>query len=52
MGLVSAVDAIRSRGGLAMEKLVGESGKEKAEAKYDGLFNRHPRLLLEKITLP
>jgi hypothetical protein len=52
VGLVSAVDAIRSRGGLAMEKLVGESGQEKAEAKYDGLFKRHPRLLLEEITLP
>jgi hypothetical protein len=35
-----------------MEKLVGESGNEKAEAQYDGLFYRHPRLLLEEITLP
>jgi hypothetical protein len=52
VGLVSAVDAIRGRRRLATEKVVGESGKEKAEAQYDGLFNRHPRLLLEEITLP
>jgi hypothetical protein len=52
VGLISAVDSVRGRSGLAAEKVVGKSHQEKAAAKYDGLFYRHPRLLLEEITLP
>jgi hypothetical protein len=52
VGLLRAVDAIRGRGGLATKEIIGKSHQKKAEAKYDGLFYRHPRLLLEEIKLP
>jgi hypothetical protein len=52
VGLLRAVDAVRGFGGLAAEEVIGKSHQEKAEANYDGLFCRHPRLLLEEITLP
>jgi hypothetical protein len=52
MSLLGAVNAICGRGGLATEQVVRRSHQEKAEAKYDGLFYRHPRQLLEEIKLP